>query len=527
MLVRMLYFAEDTDASQSRLWTREMLHALVAARLSNRKLIVVSNREPYVHRQRGNQIEYVRPASGMASALNPIMTAAGGTWIAQGSDHASRGSDDAPERRMVPPENPAYLLRLLRLTGDQVDGFYHGLANGALWPLCHVAFTRPVFRERDWQHYREVNALFAQAVLEEAGNEPAIVFIQDYHFALLPRMLKKLAGDRLIVAHFWHIPWPNYEIFRAFPWREELLDGLLGNDLLGFQIRCHCQNFLEAVHRGIEAKVDQEQHEVQHCASNTKVRSFPISIDFASHEQHARSSEVEAAMRVWHAKLRLDGRLLGVGLERLDYTKGIPERLRAFERLLETHPNWRGRVVFAQVAVPSRSQLREYQSIEEEVDRLVAAINDRWGSDDWQPVILLKEYHDSTEMMALHRLARFCVVSSLHDGMNLVAKEFTASCVDGLGVLILSQFAGAQCELRDALSVNPFAVHELTAAMRTALEMSPMEQRRRMNNMRKQVAYNNVYRWAAKCLSAIVRCSSKENGASQSRSVESNTRLIA
>jgi trehalose 6-phosphate synthase len=502
----MLHPNSDGDAAtQARTWTREMLHAQVSAQLGSRKFIVVANREPYIHRYRGAHVEFVRPASGMATALDPIMTATGGTWIAHGSGDADRASVDAFDRIQVPPEAPAYTLRRLWLTREQEDGFYNGLANEALWPLCHLAFTPPIFRPRDWELYREVNLLFARAVIEEAGDEPALVFIQDYHFALLPRMLKELGGGQLVVAQFWHIPWPNREVFRTFPWREELLDGLLGNDLLGFQIRHHCQNFLDTVDRAIEAKVDQECFEITRRASTTQVRPFPISIDFAAHAARAASPEVEEAMKIWRARLRIGERLLGIGLERLDYTKGIPERLRAFDRLLETRPEWRGRVIFVQVAVPTRSHLDEYRGIEEEVDELVSEINDRWGEGDWEPILLLKQHYDAVDMMALHRLARFCVVSSLHDGMNLVAKEFVASRTDERGALILSRFTGSHRELPDALDINPFAIDEVSDAMRAALEMPAEEQRHRMRRMREQVAYNNVFRWAAKYLSALLR----------------------
>ncbi|MEP6672427.1 MAG: trehalose-6-phosphate synthase [Chthoniobacter sp.] len=500
------------ETIHARTWTRGMLHDLIAEKLGARKLIVVANREPYIHRYQGTQIECIRPASGMATALHPIMAAAGGTWIAHGSGTADRAVVDASNRVEVPPEDPAYTLRRVWLTPKQEKGFYYGLSNEGLWPLCHMAFTRPVFRKEDWEAYKEVNALFARAVIEEAGDGPALIFIQDYHFALLPRMLKSLAGNRLVIAHFWHIPWPNREIFRTFPWHAELLDGLLGSDLLGFQVRHHCQNFLDTVDRTMEAKVDHERFEITRKASPTRVRPFPISIDCAEHVEHAASDEVAQAMESWRDRLQLGKRSLGIGLERLDYTKGIPERLRAFDDLLLRHPEWRGRVVFAQVAVPSRSHLEEYRNLEEEVDGLVAQINGRWRKGDWEPVVLLKRHFDSTDMMALHRLAQFCVVSSLHDGMNLVAKEFLASRTDEMGVLILSRFTGAHRELPESLEINPFAIHEVSDAMACALEMSPQEQRRRMVRLRAQVAYNNVFRWAGKFLSELLHLELNEYG---------------
>ncbi len=502
----MLYLAETPGAIHARTWTREMLHELAAAKLGNRKLIVVANREPYIHRFREEgSIECIRPASGMATALHPMMAAAGGTWVAHGSGNADRATVDSDNRISVPPEDPAYTLRRVWLTPEQEKGFYYGLSNEGLWPLCHAAFTRPIFRMRDWELYREANSLFADAVMSEAGDSPALVFIQDYHFALLPQMLKERAGNRLVVAQFWHIPWPNKETFRAFPWREELLDGLLGNDLLGFQIRNHCQNFLDTVDRGIEARVDQDQSQVTRRGSPTLVRPFPISIDFAEHERLAASADVRVATRLWRSRLGLQDKVLGVGLERLDYTKGIPERLRAIDGLLERSPEWRGKLVFAQIAVPSRTHLEGYRCIESEVDELVDAINARWGSKTWKPIVLLKQHYGMTDMIALHRLARFCMVSSLHDGMNLVAKEFVASRRDEQGVLVLSRFAGAFRELSDAVEINPFAIHEVSDAIRVALEMPSEEQRRRMHRMREQVAYNNVFRWAGKFLSALLK----------------------
>jgi trehalose 6-phosphate synthase len=486
-------------------WTRQALHELIEGRLKGHKFIVVANREPYVHRYAGDEVQCIQPASGMATAVDPIMIATGGTWVAHGSGDADRATVDEHDRIRVPPEEPAYSLRRVWLTKDQEDGYYYGLANEGLWPLCHITFTRPVFHPKDWETYKQVNELFARAVLEEANDQPALVFIQDYHFCLLPAMLKQMAGGKLLIAHFWHIPWPNREILRAFPWQEELLDGLLGNDLLGFHIRYHCQNFLDTVERGIEAKVDLERFEVTRGGKVTTVRPFPISIDFAQHEAEAKAPAVDQAMRRWRKRLRLRDLTLGVGIERLDYTKGIPERLRGLNLFFERHPEWRRKVVFVQIAVPSRSHLPQYRRVEDDVDALADEINWHWGGDGWKPVVLLKEHQGPEEMMALHRLARFLVVSSLHDGMNLVAKEFIASRSDEEGVLILSKFTGAHRELPESLGVNPFAEHELADAIHKAVTMPAEEQRRRMRRMREQVATNNVYRWAGKILSTLLK----------------------
>jgi trehalose 6-phosphate synthase len=488
------------------MWSRNDLHELISSKMRDYKFIVVANREPYIHRYAAGEVQCMRPASGMASALDPIMTASGGVWVAHGGGDADRDTVDEFDHVRVPPDAPAYTLRRVWLTKEQEDGFYYGLSNEGLWPLCHVTFTRPTFDPRHWQAYRDVNALFAEAVLREAGDAPSVVFIQDYHFALLPRLLKEAGRPNLVVAQFWHIPWPNRETFRAFPWKDELLDGLLGNDLLGFHIRYHCQNFLDTVDRGLEAMVDHERFEVTRGGRVTTVRPFPISIDFEAHDARAGGAEVAQAAKAWRKRLRLAGDVVvGAGIERLDYTKGIPDRLRALDLFFEREPRWRGKVVFVQVAVPSRSHVPRYREEEDVVDALVDRINWRWGGGAWKPVVLIKEHHEPAEMIALHRLARFFVVSSLHDGMNLVAKEFVASRADEQGVLILSQFTGAYRELPEALCVNPYAVHELADAIRHAVTMPPEEQRRRMLRMREQVAYNNVYRWAGKILAALLK----------------------
>lgn len=486
-------------------WTCESLHRLVAEGLSDVHFIVVANREPYMHRFQGGAIQVLRPAGGVTTALDPILRACGGTWVAHGAGNADRRTADAHGRLRVPPEDPLYTLRRVWLSKAQEEGYYHGLANSALWPLCHVTFTRPVFDPGHWDAYREVNARFADAVLVEAGDRPAFVFIQDYHFGLLPRMLKE-RNPNLIVGQFWHIPWPNREILRAFPWQDELLEGLLGNDLLGFHLRYHCQNFLDTVDRGIEARVDLEHFSVTRGGHATLVRPFPISIDFEAHVDQADSEAVRAAMSRWQQELSLrDGMQLGLGIERLDYTKGIPERLLAFDQLLERHPEYLERVSFLQLAVPSRWHVAAYQQLDEEVDRIVERVNWRWGTDAWAPIIYRKEHFGPVDMIALHRLATFGVVSSLHDGMNLVAKEFVASRTDEDGVLILSRFTGSARELTDALLVNPFAVDEIAGAMRSALEMPPGERESRMRRMRSVVASNNVYRWAGKILSVLLR----------------------
>lgn len=482
-----------------------MLHSLIISRLAGVKFIVVSNREPFMHRYgEAGETECIATAGGLTTALRPIMVASQGTWIAHGAGNADRDTVDANDRLAVPPDAPSYTLRRVWLTREQEDGYYYGFANEGLWPLCHITFTRPVFRMSDWKRYQEVNRLFADAVLAEAGSGPAIVFVQDYHFCLLPRLLRERGGARIIVAQFWHIPWPNRELFRACPWAGELVDGMLGNDLLGFHIRHHCQNFLDTVDRGIEAMVDRERWQITRGGHVTTVRPFPISMDFAAVEALAAGPKVAEAMEKWRRRLRLSDRLLGAGIERLDYTKGIPDRLRALQLLLDSHPELAGQLLFFQVAAPSRRHLPEYQAVEDEIDALVEQINWKWGRPDWQPVVFLKEHLGAVDMAAIQRLSRFFIVNSLHDGMNLVAKEFVASRIDEDGVLILSRFTGAYRELPESLGVNPFATHEIAEAMHQALTMEPAERSRRMKRMREVVSYNNIFRWAGKILSHLM-----------------------
>ena len=432
------------------------------------------------------------------------MRASGGIWVAHGSGDADRLTVDEHDHVQVPPEKPSYTLRRLWLSKQQEEDYYHGLANAGLWPLCHITFTRPTFVASQWEAYCKVNAMFADAVVQEVGDEPAIVFIQDYHFGMLPKYLKE-RNPKLIVAQFWHIPWPNAETFRVFPWTEELLEGLLGNDLLGFHLRYHCQNFLTTVDRTIEARIDQETSEVVRGGKSTLVRPFPISIDFEAHQTLAASPAVDLAMERFRKQFQLAGKILGVGMERIDYSKGIPERILALDRFLEDNPAYRERLVFVQVGVPSRQLVPQYQAVDIEIDRLVEKLNWKWSSGRWRPLHYIKRHFEPVEMIALHRLAQFCVVSSLHDGMNLVAKEFVASRLDQEGVLLLSRFAGSSRELAEAVQFNPFAIDELAAAILQGVEMDSAEQKRRMQRMQQTVKENSVYRWAGKILSTLLK----------------------
>lgn len=480
-------------------WTPETLRAILRGELSGEDVLVVSNREPYIHVRRGSEIEVQRPASGLVTALEPIMRACSGTWIAHGSGSADRDAVDGEGRVAVPPGHPAYRIRRVWLTPEEEAGYYYGFSNEGLWPLCHIAHVRPTFRTADWRQYVAVSRKFAQAVLAEAKKPDPIVLVQDYHLALLPQMIRERLPEAIVIT-FWHIPWPNPEAFSICPWREEILEGLLGSSILGFHTQFHCNNFVDTVDRMLEARVDRESFTVSYGGKLTAVKRYPISIDWPPQGDLIAKpvEQCRADVRQRHGLGR--DHLLGVGVDRLDYTKGVIERFRAIERLLELEPAWIGRFSFVQIAAPTRASIGEYQHYEAHVRALAAEINERFGRGGYVPIVLKIEHHEPQAIYEYYRAADLCFVSSLHDGMNLVAKEFVASRDDGRGVLILSQFTGAARELPEALIVNPYDADQCAAALQIALTMPASESRDRMRLMRGLVAEFNVYRWAGRML---------------------------
>ena len=481
-------------------WNAERLRALLRTQLAGDQVIVVSNREPYIHEHGTEGVVVKRPASGLVTAVEPVMRACSGTWVAHGSGSADREAVDARDRVAVPPGQQDYWLRRVWLTPEEEQGYYYGFANEGLWPLCHVAHVRPVFRESDWQAYCEVNRRFADAVVAEARGADPLVLVQDYHFALLPALIRERLPQATIVT-FWHIPWPNPESFGICPWRSELLQGLLGSTILGFHTRYHCKNFIETVDRHLEARIEHEHATIAFREKETLIESYPISIAWPGEHTAAAWPPVAACRQRVIERLGLpaDARI-AVGVDRFDYTKGIIERLNAVERLLEKHPEWQGRFVFVQVAAPTRSALDEYRSFQERVLRLVERIDTRFGRPGWRPVHLLAQHHEHDAVNELYRAADLCVVTSLHDGMNLVAKEFIAARDDLQGVLVLSRFAGAAREMTEALVVNPYHVEETADALQRAATMPAAEQRERMASLRSTVREFNVFRWAGRML---------------------------
>jgi alpha,alpha-trehalose-phosphate synthase [UDP-forming] len=493
--------AAETEArlrqTAESIWTPQRLAVHVQSKLGESKLFVVSNREPYLHTRQGRNIEVTTPASGLVTALEPVLLACNGTWIAHGSADADRETVDAQDRLRVPPNDPRYTLRRVWLTPEEEEGYYYGFANEGLWPLCHIAHTRPVFRASDWHYYQEVNRKFADATLQEmVGTEQPVVLVQDYHFALLSRMIKESRPDAR-VAIFWHIPWPNPEAFAICPWQRELLDGLLGADLIGFHVQSHCNNFLQTVDRGLESQVDWEHFTTKRNEHVTMVRPFPISVDFAEFKPDTDggfSNEEERSHLL--RELGISAIFMGIGVDRVDYTKGILERFLAIEHLLDKYPGYQRQFVFVQIGAPSRTRLKPYHDLLTQVEGEAARINRRFQTSNWKPIVFLNRQHSHREIERYYRAADLCVVTSLHDGMNLVAKEFLATRNDEDGVLVLSRFTGAARELRDSLLVNPYDIDQTTEAIRLALEMEPEERKQRMQRLRKVVREQNVYRWA-------------------------------
>ncbi len=503
--------AERELEGQNSAWSAQRLKQTLVRHFPGEKVIVLANREPYIHeRNKDGVVEIRHPASGLVTAVEPVLRACSGVWVAHGSGSADREPVDRKDRVLVPPDEKSYSLRRVWLSADEERGYYYGLANEGLWPLCHLAHNRPIFRGEDWAAYAAVNRRFAEAVCKEADSDDPVVLVQDYHFALAPRLIRERLPRATIIT-FWHIPWPNAERLGICPWRAEILAGLLGSSILGFQTQLYCNNFLDSADRYLEARIDREQSAVIQHGNSTSVKPYPISIAWPN-EWVAAAPPVEECRRSVFADLGLrKDAILGVGVDRLDYTKGIEERLLTVERLLERFPAYIGRFTFVQLAAPSRSLIEPYRQLDEAVEKTAARINERFGREGYRPICLRRAHHEPPTVFRYYRAADLCYVSSLHDGMNLVAKEFAAARDDERGVLVLSQFTGAARELTEALVVNPYDLEEASSALAMAIAMSPEEQRDRMHAMRAYLSEFNVFRWAGRMLVDAARLRKKES----------------
>ncbi len=488
----------------ARQTTPEQLGRSVREYLGTTRIIIASKSEPYQHVRRNGSIETLRSPGGLASALDSVARATGAVWVAQASGDADREVVDAHGRVKMPPGQERYTLQRLWIEDEERAEGFNRFANGCLWPLCHVVYVRPHFVAAHWRAYQEVNRQFAESILEAAGDEPALVLLQDYHLALCAAEIRARRPDLTIVL-FWHIPWPNPEVFRILPWKREILEGLLACDLLGFHIRLHGMNFIDAVSQELEALIDRERTAVRRGGRRTFVRDYPISPDVAEISLAAADASTAAAVRKIRERLGLGDARVILGVDRLDYTKGIPERLDAYERMLDTHAELRDKVAMIQIAVPSRVDLPEYQAVGRAVAERVERLNQRFGLGERRSVHLITENLDFKELIPYYVLADVMAVTSLHDGMNLVAKEYVAAQVNLLGVLVLSPYTGASRELEHAIQVSPYDTELLAMALHRALAITPEERTRRMSALRDVVASQNIYDWARKMLRDVRR----------------------
>ncbi|MFC1540737.1 trehalose-6-phosphate synthase [Candidatus Margulisiibacteriota bacterium] len=488
------------------MWTKETLKELIGDKLKDYLFVVASNREPYIHKVSRDKITCFQPASGVVTALDPILQTCNGLWVAHGSGDADRKVVDDKGRIKVPPDDPKYTLKRVWMNKAEETGYYYGFANAALWPLCHIVYTKPIFRESDWAYYKLINERFANAILEEIDGKEAFIFLQDYHLTLVPKIIKA-KNPKAKIALFWHIPWPNPEAFRICPWKKEILEGLLGADLLGFHLHYHVDNFLDTVNQNLEAKVDKVTSSVVYGGVETRIRPYPISIDSERIAREAAGKDVQKDIEKVKEELGITSELIGIGTDRIDYTKGIMEKFEAIDHFLEKYPEFQGRFVYIQIGSLSRIHLETYKKLNDEINSLVERINWKYSSNSWSPIIFIRKYFTPRELLAIFRMANICLVSSLHDGMNLVAKEFVAAATDNKGMLVLSQFTGAARELPEAVTFNPFQHEDCAEALKTALTLPEEERKNRMSKMKAQVEEYNIYRWSAKIIQALLRLS--------------------
>ena len=488
------------------MWTKESLKELIKDKLKDSLFVVASNREPYIHKFNRDKITHFRPASGVVTALDPVLQACNGLWVAHGSGDADKKVVDANDCIQVPPNDPKYTLKRIWISKAEEAGYYYGFSNEALWPLCHIVYTKPKFSAEDWKSYQLINERFANAILAEIGDKEAFIFLQDYHLTLVPKLIKQ-ANPKAKVALFWHIPWPNPEVFRICPCKNEILEGLLAADLLGFHIHYHADNFMETINHNLEAKVNKVTSTVTYEGTETLVRPYPISIDSEKISKEAASQAVATYIDKVKEELGITSEFIGIGTDRIDYTKGLLEKLEAIDRFLEKFPEFQGRFVYIQIGSLSRIHLETYKKLNDDINSLVERINWKYSSDNWSPIIFIRKYFTPQQLLSIYRMANICLISSLHDGLNLVAKEFVAASAEDKGMLVLSKFTGAARELTEAVTFNPYNPDECAEAIKQALIMPEDQRKNKMTKMKAEVAEHNIYRWSAEIIQTLLRLS--------------------
>lgn len=465
--------------------------------LKGKRLIIASNREPYIHKKSKGDVVCVKGPGGLVSALDPVMWSTGGVWVSWGSGEADFTVSDGHGRVMVPPEDPSYTLKRVRLTKRDISNYYYGFSNRVLWPIFNLSLDRARFREDYWRAYKRVNSKFADAILEETEIDD-LIWIHDYHLSLVPRLVRNVV-DNARIALFWHIPWVPPEIFFNLPWHREILEGLLASDLIGFQTRSYVKNFVDCAEKELNAVYNEGERVLEIADHKIVVMAFPIGIDYDGWANLSR--ERKTLKRAERLRRRSDTRHIILGVDRLDYSKGILNKLRAFERFLEENPDFRGKVTLIQVASPSRTRVQEYREMKREIDETVGRINGRFQTMDWVPIRYFYRYIPLESLVAYYKIADVALITPLVDGMNLVSKEYIATKnTEGDGVLILSEFAGAAEELNEALIINPHDIEGIAGAVKDALEMPLEKKRERLNTLRNKVKEHNIYWWLRRFL---------------------------
>jgi trehalose 6-phosphate synthase len=447
--------------------------------------VVVANRAPIRKTEDG----WEASVGGLATALLPVLESQGGVWIGMGED------PDLPVHQPYPAEDPTFKVRRVPLSSSELDNYYYGMANRVLWPVSHYMIQHLELKDPFITTYRDVNRKFAEAVLEESGGDDFIWF-QDYHLMLAPRIVREARPDA-VIGHFWHIPWPAMEVYRILPWSRELLRGMLGCDLIGFHVEEYVENFIESARVLLGAEVSGNR--IYWEGHATRVEAHPIGIEVDRFKRMASSEDVQEQVDTLRGRFNTEH--VVIGIDRLDYTKGVISRLLAFEQFLQENPAYHGKVTFYQIATPSRTKVASYQQLKREVDEAVGRINGQFARDDWVPVNYRYRTYTQRELCAYYRAADAALITPLRDGMNVVTQEFITATENG--VLILSELTGAAYLLPEALQVNPYDQNGLAASIKEALEMPLNEKRERLSGLKATIEALDVHNWADKFMHSM------------------------
>lgn len=453
------------------------------------KLIIVSNRLPVRVAMKNGKLKLEPSTGGLATGLSAIHAKRPSIWV--GWPGVPLDSISWSERRIIEESLATRNLYPVFLSRSDIDDFYHGFCNSTIWPLFHYFPERAHYEEKFWEAYKRVNGLYLKTVLE-VYRPGDVIWVHDYHLMLLPRMLREELGDDVPIGFFLHIPFPSSEVFKLLPWGRDILHGLLGADLIGFHTYNYVRHFLSALRRllGIENTLGRTYVN----GRVVLVDAFPMGIDFDRFTKMLEENKVKERVEEYRKTFGNLHTILSV--DRLDYTKGIPQRLMAYELFLKRYPEYRGKVVLVLVVSPSRTDVKEYSELKKRIDELVGRINGKYSTLDWSPIVYIYKFIPFEDLLALYQIADIALITPLYDGMNLVSKEYIAAKPNGEGNLILSEGAGAATELVEAIIVNPNNVGEVAEAIRKALEMNQEERIRRMRAMRERIRRYNVYRWA-------------------------------